>query len=613
MSILLLACDKKVSSTSAPASCSNRVSPTYSAALEESFCSPISYTGGITVTGNANYQPRVYVSNGLGGAGSSQPIRYAEVVVKDSSGSIIQCGATDSSGNFSLHVPSSTNSHTVEVRSRALSNDVKASVLNCPEENGYYKISKNFTPDGSKNIGNITATSSGEIISGAFNIFDKIVEANIFLRSKVSSCPYDNCANFTVAPKINAYWEKGYNPNNYFGSGSGVSFYIQGASRLFILGGINGDTNTSDTDHFDNSIIVHEYGHFIEDVFSDSDSPGGSHSGIYMIDPRLAWGEGWGNFFQAAVLDDPYYIDTYGNTDGSTGYIFKVPLEQKETACLTNQYISGCDVPTSPSEGQFREFAITRYLWDIHDDASESGDNIDGTVAGQGFTEIWAALVSNTGFKKTNMAFRDVGFLNDFQSNTLSGTSTPSDLSTLRTSTNLGTRHFQPSDRSEYAYYVDDNDSCGTFSYSITPINDMNDNGSFAKSNLLHNNNFYHFKHDGGTANIVLTYKTRTGGTQEADLDLYVYNNNYRYGVSSTVVGSSEGIFDNSTATDETETINQSLSSGDYLINVKIYTGQFTGSSCLGSLCPGNTLPTGNITDYHITVNGVRLCPTAHP
>jgi hypothetical protein len=131
------------------------------------------------------------------------------------------------------------------------------------------------------------------------------------------------------------------------------------ASGMYIMGGVNGDT-CADTDHFDNSVLVHEYGHFLEKDFGHSDSPGGSHNGNGIIDPRLAWSEGWANFFQSAVHGDRNYVDTTGNISCSSGTGVQIDLNLEIPQ-------SGQD-KMSPStylgEGVFREVSVSRVLWD---------------------------------------------------------------------------------------------------------------------------------------------------------------------------------------------------------------------------------------------------------
>lgn len=261
-------------------SCSSRVAVTYSGPAERSYCSTTTnYTGATTVlTGSAMYKARIRDPNsstvfrGLTQVSAPTPIRYAELEVLDGSGKRVQCGTTSATGTFSLTVPTGTSDLTVRVNSR--SNDatkLRASVMNCPEENGVYSVSSTFTPSGSPVV-NLLADVTGDILGAAFNILDQLYSANEFLRDRVGDCGLVNpdlCTRITTslansAPKVKAYWAKGFNPNNYFGSSQAVSFYIPGTSRLFILGGNDGEVQTADTDHFDNSVIIHEYGHFIE-------------------------------------------------------------------------------------------------------------------------------------------------------------------------------------------------------------------------------------------------------------------------------------------------------------------------------------------------------------
>jgi len=245
------------------------------------------------------YEKRTLSGSGLGSVGSTPPIRHAEVRILNSSGVVLQCGALSGSGIAALAVPASTSNYTIRIFARANNSSVNASVLDCPEENNVHFLDQTFLPDTSKTV-TVTATAAEpDVKAGAFNILDQIAAANDFLRTEVGTCSFTGCTAFTVAPKVSTYWVKGFNPNVYQGdSFNGISFYLPGFRRMFIMGGVAGDVQASDTDHFDDPVVIHEYGHFLEDVYSISDSPGGAHSGNAAIDPRLAWSEGWANFFQ---------------------------------------------------------------------------------------------------------------------------------------------------------------------------------------------------------------------------------------------------------------------------------------------------------------------------
>ncbi len=603
---LLSFCLLTISCSSGSGSSGNtgsRISPTYSGPAELSYCStPIDYSGvaNVTITGTAQFKAREILGDdstcvttgcGLGAAGSALPIQRAEVRVTSANGTVMQCDETDASGNFSFLLPQDGATYTVSVNSRSNNSYLYASVLDAPERNNFYSLSTTVTATSSSSVGTLLADVTGDVLGGAFNILDQLRKANAFLTSKVGACPLTGCVPFTTTPKLSAYWEKGFNPGSYFNTG-GLSFYLPGYSRLFILGGENGDVDNSDTDQFDNSVIIHEYGHFIEDVITASDSPGGSHDGDSVIDPRLAWSEGWGDFIQAAVLNDPHYIDTYGNeSSGHTGFYFYVDLE---TASVT-----GLDVPQLQGEGNFRELSVTRMLWDAndsnHDSANSATDNVDDK-----FQEIWAALTSTDGFKSTSTAFRDVGLLHQAQATRIGASTDWTPLRTIekhvKETQDAGLASNTERFRREYALYVDDTPSC-SYPFSITPYNDPHDSGTFASSHLLRNNDFFFYKHPGGNFQVTLTYQST--GT-EADLDLYVYKESARFGNSSDWVGYSQSNPDENVATSETETVTKSnLAAGDYLINVKVWTG-------------GTIL--GGATSYELSIaGGAKLCPAPQP
>ncbi|MEN0039009.1 MAG: hypothetical protein AAGC78_18160 [Cellvibrio sp.] len=85
----------------------------------------------------------------------------------------------------------------------------------------------------------------------------------------------------------------------------GTSFY--GSSAIYILGDEN-----NDTDEYDRHVILHEWGHYLEDQFSRSDSIGGDHMYGDKMDMRVAMSEGFANAFSAMMLDDPDYRDASG-------------------------------------------------------------------------------------------------------------------------------------------------------------------------------------------------------------------------------------------------------------------------------------------------------------
>lgn len=543
------------------------------------YCGSVSsYSSAVTITGSAEYEFR---TNGNGAVATPNPIRRAEVRVTSSSGSIVQCGETDASGNFSLQLPNNDSTVTITVASRADNNYMKAYIMNNPTNNDFYGVATTVTLDGSKSVGTLTAPATGTIIGGAFNILDKILDANDFLRTETNNCSatFTNCVEVSVAPMVDVYWEPGLNPGDYFGLPA-LSFYIPDNNQLYILGGVNGNVDDSDTDHFDDSIILHEYGHAIESLFSIADSPGGTHNGDNILDPRLAWGEGWANYFQAAVTGNPVYRDTFGTTLGTSGVFVNENLESGTS-----------DTPTEAAEGNFREFSISRVLWDLTDaDEMNATDDLQTT-----FSELWTIFAATTnGFADPSQNFRSAGLFYELQS-TLVGRSNWNTILTAEE---------QLAARTNYANTLSNGTSCPTaiLAEDVPNANVLNnpgrqpEDGTSNNSNQFKSNDFYQIAHTGGSLTINLSYTTTS--TNAADLDIYLYANDYTYGsaASGNLIGLSENTVSN-TATSGSESISvSSLSAGTYMLNVRYDT-------------TGGVVAADKAGNYSLTVNGQSKCP----
>lgn len=623
--ISLAACSSKETSNTAT---NGRISPTYAGPAEAAYCaSSIAYGGStITVSGTAQYIRRETYRNpaanpsfeGLGSSSVSHatlpagayPIRAAEVRVTDAAGNVVQCAQTSpTDGTFSFTLPSGNINYKLSINSRSAQFNggsvyMIASVLNKPEANQFYSLVTTVSAAGgnvSTGILQATAATSGPMLGAAFNILDQFFSANAYLRSKVATCSasFSGCTDVSLSapvPKVFAYWEKGFNPNDYFGSSSGLSFYLPDYSRLFILGGISGAIDDADTDHFDNSVVLHEYGHFLEDAMFESDSPGGAHNGNKVIDPRLAWSEGWGNFIQAAILTDPTvqasgvapmtgtprYYDSSGNVDGSADLFFAVNLED----------MTGQDLVTGGAgEGNFREFSVSRFLIDIVDGVSAEATYPAGSdTMSDDFNQLWAALTktSGGGLRQSSLAFRSIGHMHLAQS-ALGGSAT--NWAAIRTG------NYHDGDTSEYGQYVTTSGTCATLStgqnYAIDPTVLAT---NLASSNLFLDNDFYHLKiATAGTYTITLNYQDVDSSGQEADLDLYLYNEDASFGDAADIVTRSTADPNSTVGNVEAEAVTVALAAGNYLINVNAYTGS-----------PFNN---AGATQYSMKLNGANLCP----
>lgn len=517
------------------------------------------------------------VTNLTQDGGNPNPIRYAEIRVLGSDGSLVQCAETQSDGSFSFELPKDSQTYTVEVAARSSNTKNTAYIMNNPTDNEFYKISTTVTATADNSSVWLMAPATGSLEGGAFNILDQILNAQNFLRTETAACnsTFSDCTPFTVAPVVFVYWSPGVSPGTYFGISGGISFYLNDKRELYLLGGLNGDTTVSDMDHFDNSVIIHEYGHFIEDQYGNPNSPGGSHNGNSIIDPRLAWGEGWSDFFQAAVTGYPYYRDTKGTVDCSTS---------NPTSCTSVSFSEPLDsqahdVATDSGEGNFHEFSVARLLYSVLQPSTSAP-----------FSAIWTVFNGSTnGMKVVNDPFKSIGRFHVIQKALFN-----SDADAKDWSSNLTTENQEGSLR-DYGRTFTLNNTCARSPILMTPSKPAGDDGSFAKSNQFSNNDFYRFDQTtSGIVTIQLTYDKPASAY--ADLDLYLYKSGYVFGRGSDMAAYSNSETDRvGTSTTGRESISVNLGAGTYMINVMAYTGVSAGSV--------------SGTNYSLTINGTTLCP----
>jgi hypothetical protein len=158
----------------------------------------------------------------------------------------------------------------------------------------------------------------------------------------------------------------------------GTSSYTSDDGNMWILGDAN-----SDTDEYDDHIIIHEWAHFFEDKFSRSDSIGGRHSNGSLLDIRVAFSEGFGNAMSGILTDDPAYKDTTGAQQGNS---FEVNVENS--------------TPKN-NAGFYSESSMQRILYDLYDTEADDANDI----AALGFTPLYNVLVKG---EKNAKAFTSI-------------------------------------------------------------------------------------------------------------------------------------------------------------------------------------------------------------
>jgi len=331
-------------------------------------------TGSVTVTGKVTYEfPTYSASNGLNLSSptlTSKNAKQIQVQILDNTSAVIGTGNTDDTGTYTVTL--TTNATQIRVRANArvmantlntnyassdTTNNILVNILDNTNSSANWSIVSDAVTVTSSITQNLSATHASRA-AGAFAILGVAVDAyNLFKTAEPG-------VTFT---KLDINWSIN-NVDSATTTGCPKTSGCIGTSHwdntaLYILGKAN-----SDTDEYDSPVIGHEFGHYAETTLFRSDSIGGSHGGSDMLDPRLAFGEGFGTAFGSMVLNDPVYYDTLGTNNTTVGVL--------------NNLESG----TTTNPGVYSETSVMKILWDIYDSTS------DGETVSLGFTPIYTVL-----------------------------------------------------------------------------------------------------------------------------------------------------------------------------------------------------------------------------
>lgn len=338
-----------------------------------------------TVSGNLQYQDlEMDINQGFTGNTQNRPVRFADVLVMSGSTTLAQ-GATDANGDFSIFVSAST---TQNISVLAVTNTVNTSFLNLRLTtfvNGggvgnpvaYQMHSENnHDPNTNIDLGQVVALyhAGGD----QFNLFDLGVDASQFLINVLGEpAPPGSPSSFII--------EFTFNPN-----GTGFAFY-DGVS-----------VNLDGAYGYDDTILLHEVGHWVQDRFGDfSDNTGGQHFiGDSQQDPRLSFGESWPSFWGANVRT--YYNITTGNTSA-----YRHPsMYMNSNGSINGGQGFSYDLEnpsgSAGAGGAANEVAVQAMFWDITDGPSTpdfspgfDDDQQAGFFMNRTFEETWNFVQAN--------------------------------------------------------------------------------------------------------------------------------------------------------------------------------------------------------------------------
>lgn len=338
-----------------------------------------------TATGQVLYVDRSFTYNGWTGAKPELPVRHVRVEVRNANtNALLGFSHTDANGNYSIQASGSGTAN-VKIRLRSRSevfgnNDLIVRQVNNVEYTLDSPTFSNHNLSSDLNAGVLvapTTTVSGDQ-GNPWNILDQCVYAVEYVKAQGEGNPTSN---------VVAEWP--------------------GGSGSFASGSL---TNIAQDDGYDDCVILHELGHVLHNIYSDSDNPGGGHFfGDSDQDPRLSYGEGYATFFNAAVrqfvgVNDPgIYLDAVGG--GSTG---GVQLRARMENLVPYQ---------NDSRGEADEVAVAGVLWDLVDTVATTDpstgtddDDLDGSLLFNGGidgdTLNWNVLVGPVA-TASNLTIRD--------------------------------------------------------------------------------------------------------------------------------------------------------------------------------------------------------------
>ncbi len=331
--------------------------------------------GGTTASGRVTYDDvrSTFVPGATGGTLNfttpvTKPVRNGVVQVIQGT-TVLGSAVTDADGAYTVNYKASG---TGEVRVYALTRTASP-VIQVQDNTDNRSIYAVYMPVGTKTTGlDIHATSGwrgtafdeNARFASPFAVLDTMyTTSQAFIAARPA----------VVFPALKVNWSS----NNVPQAGDvkvgqiGTSHFSPSENEIYVLGKAG-----ADLDEFDNHVIAHEWGHFFEANLSRSDSPGGRHGPGDILDPRIAFGEAWGNALSAMVLKDPVYFDCLW-TGGNLG-------------CFGWDSETEPNPTDDPTPSAFSESSVLRILYDLYD-APSAAEPFDKVSLGLG--PIYDAMV----------------------------------------------------------------------------------------------------------------------------------------------------------------------------------------------------------------------------
>jgi hypothetical protein len=330
------------------------------------------------VTGRFQYLDHEFDINGFTGTVTPRPIRFADVRIIAGStptpgSNPLASGFTDGNGAFTITVPGNaaqpitalcvtTSSQSVPTLGLLL--DVRVAVDTSSLNGASYAVAsaaQNVNGSSDINMG-VTQTIDDTDANKAFNIWDVANDSMQFIASPGVNSSYPN-------KKLTLIWGSTQ-------TSTGSFFVYDGTNRYIYVGVLA---------HYDDTVIAHEIGHFMDNMYSHSDNPGGTHNiGDDKEDIRLAWGEGLATFLGSSSRKFKGYPTPEIYVDTSQNFSFEIEHGVVRDANFNPVAVS--------ITGSTNELAVSDALWDVTDGPNDYSPPVDDDLVQRPFSDVWKVL-----------------------------------------------------------------------------------------------------------------------------------------------------------------------------------------------------------------------------
>lgn len=447
----------------------------------------------VTLTGTVTFERVSVDSRGLGAAPiQNKPARGIVLTIETAQGETLARTTTAQNGDFTATFSTSLSTVSVVAYSKTL--DPPIQVEDNTDGNSVYGVSRDVPA--------VSGNASLAIPSGwtgtSFTPNRRLAAPFAILDTMSTAARAFMSVRSVTFPMLKVNWS----PNNVPQSGDksrgliATSHFARDDNELYILG-----KDGVDTDEFDTHVMAHEWGHFYQANISRSDSTGGRHGPGDVLDPRLAFGEGWGNALSAMVMPTTTYVDTLWSGPTTTrGFAFDLEAEPTPT--------------DDPTPSAFSESSVMRSLYDFYD------SNADGAFdqAALGLGAMHDAMVAD----KTNSGLITIG---SFVEKLKQGTGRASAIDAVLAHSSIGPINNQWGDGDTLLR--------GMFTYAqVLPWTGTIALGAGHPSNSWQQNQYYMFQGQGSSVTI--------SASASKDVALQVFSSGQRLAAADTNLSGTE-------------------------------------------------------------------------